>query len=42
MLDRGDEVQVFYGAADTCVATARLSKRSVLDSLELQNQNKLE
>ena len=38
MLDRGDELQVFYGAADTCVASARFSKQSVLESLQLQNQ----
>ena len=40
MLDRGDDLQVFYGAADTCVASARFSKRSLLDSLELQAHNK--
>ncbi len=40
MLDRDGELEVFYGAGDTCVASARLSKRSVLDSLELQNQSK--
>ena len=33
MLDVGDELQVFYGAADTSVAMTRFSKRSVLDSL---------
>jgi predicted GH43/DUF377 family glycosyl hydrolase len=38
MLDRGDELQVFYGAADTCVASVRFSKQSVLDSLEPQQQ----
>jgi beta-1,2-mannobiose phosphorylase / 1,2-beta-oligomannan phosphorylase len=36
MLDRGDELQIFYGAADTCVASARFSKQSVLDSLLTQ------
>lgn len=35
MLDRGDEWLIFYGAADSCVAATRLSKRAVLDSLEL-------
>lgn len=33
MLERGDDLQVFYGAADTCIAVTRLSKREVLDSL---------
>lgn len=33
LLDRGDDLQVFYGAADTCVAVTQFSKRSVLDSL---------
>lgn len=33
MLDVGQDVQVFYGAADTCVAMAQFSKQSVLDSL---------
>ncbi len=37
MLDVGDELQVFYGAADTSVAMTRFSKRSVLDSLVLQS-----
>ncbi len=37
MLDVGEDVQVFYGAADTCVAMARFSKRSVLDSLVSQS-----
>lgn len=36
MLDRGDDLQVFYGAADTCVASARFTKRSLLDSLQPQ------
>ncbi len=40
MIDRGDELQVFYGAADTCVASARFSKQSVLGSLAFQNGNK--
>ncbi|MEO8269679.1 MAG: glycoside hydrolase family 130 protein, partial [Aureliella sp.] len=39
MLDVGDELQVFYGAADTSVATTRFSKRSVLDSLVLQGDS---
>ncbi|GAB5517081.1 glycoside hydrolase family 130 protein [Rhodopirellula baltica] len=34
MLDRGDSLQIFYGAADACVASVQLSKQSVLDSLE--------
>jgi predicted GH43/DUF377 family glycosyl hydrolase len=38
MLDSGDHLEVFYGAADTCVATTRLSKQSVLDSLTSQSQ----
>lgn len=33
MLDIEDEWHVYYGAADTSVAVARFSKRSVLDSL---------
>ncbi len=35
VLDHGDEVEVFYGAADTSVAAARFSKRSILDSMYL-------
>jgi predicted GH43/DUF377 family glycosyl hydrolase len=38
MLDCEDEFQVFYGAADTCVASAKFSKRSLLDSLVLQDE----
>ncbi|EMI28590.1 glycoside hydrolase family 130 protein [Rhodopirellula europaea] len=34
MLDLGDNLQIFYGAADACVASVQLSKQSVLDSLE--------
>ncbi|MCO8122320.1 glycoside hydrolase family 130 protein [Stieleria sp. TO1_6] len=34
MLDFGDDLHVFYGAADTCAAVTRFSKRSVLDSLD--------
>ncbi|WP_442511082.1 glycoside hydrolase family 130 protein [Novipirellula sp. SH528] len=37
MLEVGDELQVFYGAADTSVAMTRFSKRSVLDWLVLQS-----
>ena len=33
MLDAGQELQIFYGAADTNVAIAWFSKRSVLESL---------
>lgn len=33
MLDRGEKLQVFYGAADTCVAVVELSKRSLLESI---------
>ena len=40
MLDWGDDLQVFYGAADACVASARFSKRSLLDSLQRQSPNK--
>ncbi|KLU06723.1 glycosidase [Rhodopirellula islandica] len=36
MLDRDDQLHVFYGAADTCVASARFPKQSVLDSLQRQ------
>jgi predicted GH43/DUF377 family glycosyl hydrolase len=39
MLDQGDQLQVFYGAADTSIASARFSKQSVLDSLELSTQS---
>ncbi len=38
LLDFGENLQVFYGAADTCVATALFSKRSVLDSLSNAGQ----
>jgi len=40
MLDLGDDFQVFYGAADTCVAATRFSKRSVLDPLVSQGDLK--
>lgn len=33
MLDLGEDLQVFYGAADTCVGMVQFSKRSVLNSL---------
>lgn len=33
MLDRGNDLQVFYGAADTCIAVTQFSKRELLDSL---------
>lgn len=33
MLDRGDELHVYYGAADACVGATRLSKQAVLESL---------
>lgn len=36
MVDRGDTLQVFYGAADTCIATAEFSKRAMLGSLTPQ------
>lgn len=36
MLDVEDEWHVYYGAADTSVAMTRFSKRSVLDSLALE------
>ncbi|MEZ6153871.1 MAG: glycoside hydrolase family 130 protein [Pirellulaceae bacterium] len=39
MLVVGDELQVFYGAADTSVAMTQFSKRSVLDSLVLQGDS---
>lgn len=38
MLDCGNELQVFYGAADTCVASVKFSKQSVMDSLVLQDK----
>ncbi len=31
ILDRGDILQVFYGAADTCIGVADFSKRSMLE-----------
>jgi len=34
MLDLGEHLQIFYGAADTCVATIRFSKQAVLESLQ--------
>ncbi len=37
MLDYGDNLQVFYGAADTCVAMAEFSKRAILDSMTTQD-----
>lgn len=37
----GDDVQVYYGAADTCVGMTRFSKRSVLDSLVSQGDHQL-
>lgn len=40
MLERGDTLQVFYGAADTCVAEAQFSKRSILESLVSQGEQK--
>lgn len=33
MLDLGEELQVFYGAADTCVAMLQFPKRAVLNSV---------
>ncbi|TWT94477.1 glycoside hydrolase family 130 protein [Stieleria varia] len=33
MLDHGDTLQVFYGAADSCIAMAELSKRAVLEAM---------
>lgn len=36
MFDIGNELHVFYGAADTAVAMTRFSKRSVLDALVSQ------
>jgi predicted GH43/DUF377 family glycosyl hydrolase len=35
MLDHGNDWQVFYGAADTSVAVARLSKQDVFNSLSI-------
>lgn len=37
MVDSGEDVQVFYGAADTCVAMGWFSKRSILDALVSQS-----
>ncbi|WP_345322786.1 glycoside hydrolase family 130 protein [Novipirellula rosea] len=39
MLDVGNELQVFYGAADTSVAMTRFTKRSVLESLVPQDDS---
>ncbi|XZE56343.1 glycoside hydrolase family 130 protein [Planctomycetaceae bacterium SH139] len=39
MIESGDELQVFYGAADTCVASAWFSKQSLLGSLDFQKEN---
>lgn len=36
MMDCGDTLQVFYGAADTCVAMTELSKQAILDSMTRQ------
>ncbi len=36
MLDRGDTLQVFYGAADTYIATAEFSKQKMLGSMTPQ------
>jgi predicted GH43/DUF377 family glycosyl hydrolase len=33
IIDRGDMLQVYYGAADTCVGVVEWSKRELLDSL---------
>ncbi len=40
MLDREDELEVYYGAADRSVASVRFSKQSVLELLELQHKGK--
>ncbi|TWT54819.1 Beta-1,4-mannooligosaccharide phosphorylase [Rubripirellula amarantea] len=40
MLDRDEELHVFYGAADTYIAAARFLKQSVLDSLQLKDSCK--
>ncbi len=39
ILDCGDDLEVFYGAADTAVAMVSFSKRSVLDSLSPQRES---
>jgi predicted GH43/DUF377 family glycosyl hydrolase len=36
MIDRGGTLQVFYGAADTCVAMAEFSKQEMLESMTPQ------
>ena len=36
LLADGDQVHVFYGAADQCVAMAEFSKKSALDSMTKQ------
>jgi len=40
MFETGDDLQVYYGAADTCTGMTRFSKRSVLDSLFSQGDFK--
>jgi beta-1,2-mannobiose phosphorylase / 1,2-beta-oligomannan phosphorylase len=41
MIDQDDRLQVFYGAADTCIAMAEFSKRTVLDSMTKEGSRKL-
>jgi predicted GH43/DUF377 family glycosyl hydrolase len=33
LIERGDDLLVYYGAADVCVAAARVSRKALLDSL---------
>lgn len=37
LFDQGENLQVFYGAADTCIAMAEFSKRAIVDSLTLDS-----
>ena len=40
IIDCGDVLQVFYGAADTCVAMAEFSKRALLESMTPSDHRK--
>lgn len=37
LLHRGDELWMYYGAADTCICLARAKLKEVLDTLEAEN-----
>jgi len=36
MLDRGDTLHLYYGAADTCIGMAEFSKRAIFESMTTQ------